>query len=385
MGVVPFPVDLSLFEGHSHSPPLGVLQRSMGPGAPALSDFCIPVNLYFPTPRLFADLRANLETALRFYPAGNEAIAAELAAVLRLPEETLVMANGSTELITWIDWLLVRDRLATPVPTFGRWTDHPTEIGRHVAPFVLRPEEDFRLDPDAFIRFVRRRGARAAAICNPNNPTAGLIARQDVLRLCDALADLDVVVIDESFIDFADDETVPSIAAEATLRRNVVVLKSLGKNFGLHGLRAGYAVASPPLADRLRSSLPHWNVNGVAEFFIRALKRHWGDYESGRRRTVAERVAFERRLRRVPGLVVFPSMANFVYVRLPRGVDGVAVRNRMLCQHGCLIRECSNKLGSDGSYLRLAVRPADEGRRLVWALRETVAFFHRANGRVAVA
>jgi histidinol-phosphate/aromatic aminotransferase/cobyric acid decarboxylase-like protein len=238
---------------------------------------------------------------------------------------------------------------------------------------------------DAFIRFVRRRGARAAAISNPNNPTAGLIGRKDVLRLCDALADLDLVVVDESFIDFADEKTVPSIAAEAALRENVVVLKSLGKSFGLHGLRAGYAVASPPLASRMRSALPHWNVNGVAEFFIRALGRHWGDYEAGRRRTVAERVAFEHRLRQVPGLRVFPSMANFVYVRLPRGVDGVAVRNRVLCQHGCLIRECGNKVGSDRGYLRLAVRPADEARRLVSALRETVEVVRCSDGSVAVA
>jgi histidinol-phosphate/aromatic aminotransferase/cobyric acid decarboxylase-like protein len=198
------------------------------------------------------------------------------------------------------------------------------------------------------------------------------------------LADLDAVVVDESFIDFAEEQWVPSIAAEAIARENVIVLKSLGKNFGLLGLRAGYAVASPSLARRLRSALPHWNVNGVAEFFIRALGRYWKDYESGRRRTVAARVAFERRLRQVPGLRVFPSLANFVYVCLPRGVDGIAVRDRLLCQHGCLIRECGNKMGSDHRYLRIAVRPSDEARLLVSALRETLEQLCRVRQSVGV-
>ena len=125
-------------------------------------------------------------------------------------------------------------------------------------------------------------------------------------------------------------------------------------------------------------------VNGVAEFFIRAWGRYLGEYESGRRRTVAERMGFEHRLRQVPGLRVFPSMANFVYVRLPQGIDGVAVRNAVLCQHGCLIRECGNKLGSDRGYLRLAVRPADEAWRLVSALREAVEVPCFADNGVAV-
>ena len=363
-----FPVDLSLFDGVRHSPSLPSLERTLGQGHGKLQDFCIPVNPYFPTPEIFADLAKRLETILKYYPGGNESVARSLAGALGLDPATVVMGNGSTELITWIDLLLVKDGLATPVPTFGRWTDHPEEVGQRVRPWPLKAEEDFRLDVDAFAAFVRRVGAGAAAVCNPNNPTGACLCRGAVLRLLDALADRDLVVIDESFLDFADEDEVPSVADEAARRANVLVLKSLGKNLGLHGLRAGYAVAHPRLAAKLREALPPWNVNALAEALILELRAHLAEYEAARRRTVADRRGMEQRLRSVPGLTVFPSRANFVYVRIPEPIDGVALRNWLLCEHGYLVRECGNKLGSDSRHFRLAVRPPEQGEALVGAL-----------------
>ena len=111
-----------------------------------------------------------------------------------------------------------------------------------------------------------------------------------------------------------------------------------------------------------------WNVNALAEALILELRDHLTEYESARRRAVADRREMERRLRSVPGLTVFPSRANFVYVRIPEPIDGVALRNWLLCEHGYLVRECGNKLGSDSSHFRLAVRPPEQAESLVEAL-----------------
>lgn len=372
-----FPVDLSLFDGVRHSPTLPALERTLEHAGGKLQDFCIPVNPYFPTPIIFTSLAMRLETILKYYPSSNEDVARSLAGTLGLDPATVVMGNGSTELITWIDLLLVKNGLATPVPTFGRWTDHPEEVGQRVRAWSLKAEENFRLDVDAFAAFVRRVGAGAAAVCNPNNPTGACLSRGEVLRLLDALADRDLVVIDESFIDFADEDEVPSVADEAARRENVLVLKSLGKNLGLHGIRAGYAVGHPRLAATLRKALPHWNINAMAEALILELHAHLAEYEAARRNTVADRRVLERRLRSVPGLTVFPSRANFVYVRIPEPIDGVVLRNWLLCEHGCLVRECGNKLGSDSRHFRLAVRPPEQGEALVGALTSAFEWAER--------
>lgn len=371
-GNVPYPVDLSLFEGTSHSPSFLSLQRSMRRPDLELHDFCIPVNPYFPTPGMFDVLRSRLDSALKYYPATNAQISGVLAGTLGLDPEAVVVANGSTELITWIDLLLVRESLATPIPTFGRWTDHPQELGRRLHCFPLRSQAHFELDLDEFVAFVRQTGARTVAVCNPNNPTGALLTRTQAVYLLDALADLDLIVIDESFIDFADPEVIPTVSDEAVERENVIVLKSLGKNFGLHGIRAGYAVANPRLAAVLRSNLPHWNVNGMAEMLIGMLGDHWSMYEESRRRVIYDRMLLEDRLRLVPGLTVFPSHANFVYVELPAVADGVALRNLLLRGFGVLVRDCGNKLGSGPQFLRIAARPEAEINLLIRSLESAL-------------
>ena len=189
-----------------------------------------------------------------------------------------------------------------------------------------------------------------------------------MICLLDALADLKLIVIDESFIDFAQEDSIPSVVGEAVRRENVIVLKSLGKNCGLHGIRAGYAVTQPMVAQRLRKALPQWNVNAMAEALIRALSSHQAEYEFARRLAVADRRYTEQRLRSLPELTVFPSQANFVYVQIPAPMEGVTLRNWLLCEYGFLVRECGNKLGSDSSHFRFAARPAKQVDALIGAL-----------------
>ncbi len=161
------------------------------------------------------------------------------------------MGNGSTELITWIDHLLVRESLAIPVPTFGRWTDQPMETGKQVDMFPLMESDGFALDPAPSSSWSAA-GTRVAVICNPNNPDGGFLSRRAVVNFMDQLQDLDLIVIDESFLEFADAENNPSVVEEAVLRPDVIVLRSLGKNFGLHGIRS--AISWPTPRSRARSA-----------------------------------------------------------------------------------------------------------------------------------
>ncbi|WP_442816435.1 pyridoxal phosphate-dependent aminotransferase [Streptomyces sp. NBC_01304] len=355
----------------AHSPSYATLDRTHHSGAP-LVDFCIPCNPYFPTPEMFDELGARLRDILTYYPSSADTVTAELCSVLGLHPGTVAMGNGSTELITWIDHLLVRESLAVPVPTFGRWTDQPMETGKRVDMFLLPEQAGFALDPADFVTFVRSRGSRTAVICNPNNPDGGLLPRRSVLALLDALQDLELVVVDESFLDFADAEPQPSVAAEAVLRPNVIVLRSLGKNFGLHGVRFGYLVANPALAGKVRAALPKWNLNSFAETVVFMLGRHRPAYELSLRQVCRDRQEMLWHLARLPGLTVHPSQGNFLYVRLPEGVDGAALRDRLLTEHGVLVRECGNKIGSSSRYLRLVVRPQHEVQRLLAGLEQTL-------------
>ncbi|REH20786.1 MULTISPECIES: pyridoxal phosphate-dependent aminotransferase [unclassified Streptomyces] len=364
----------SLFRSTAaHSPSMAALARESGEAAGAGPvDFCIPCNPYFPTPAMFDELAGRLRDIVTYYPSSADTITAELCSLLQLPPQCVAMGNGSTELITWIDHLLVRESLAVPVPTFGRWTDQPMETGKRVDMFPLQEAGGFALDLARYGEFVRARGTRAVIVCNPNNPDGGYLHKQALVQFMDAMADRDLVVIDESFLEFADAEAEPSVVQEAMLRPNVVVLRSLGKNFGLHGIRFGYLVANPALAGRVRAMLPKWNLNSFAEHVVFMLRDHGPEYARSLHQVRRDRLEMAAQLSALPGLTVYPSQGNFLFVRLPVGAEGTAVRDRMLTEHRVLVRECGNKIGSSSRFLRLVVRPQADVRRLVSGLEQVL-------------
>ncbi|MEU4032781.1 pyridoxal phosphate-dependent aminotransferase [Streptomyces collinus] len=361
----------SLFRNTAaHSPSMAALARESDGTGPV--DFCIPCNPYFPTPAMFEEMGNRLREIITYYPSSADTITAELCSLLQLPPQCVAMGNGSTELITWIDHLLVRESLAVPVPTFGRWTDQPMETGKRVDMFPLQEANGFALDLAQYAEFLRTRGTRVAVICNPNNPDGGYLRKQSVVQFMDAMADLDLVVIDESFLEFADAEAEPSVVQEAMLRPNVVVLRSLGKNFGLHGIRFGYLVANPALAGKIRSMLPKWNLNSFAEHVVFMLREHGAEYAQSLQQVRRDRLDMASQLSALPGLTVYPSQGNFLFVRLPVGAEGTVVRDRMLTEHRILVRECGNKIGSSSRFLRLVVRPQVDVRRLVSGLEQVL-------------
>jgi histidinol-phosphate/aromatic aminotransferase/cobyric acid decarboxylase-like protein len=363
-------VDTALFQKAAHSPSIFELTRGMGDAGRQLADFCIPCNPYFPTPEMFTELAKNLEMVLKFYPSSAETIAARLAKIMRLNPATIAMSNGSTELITWMDHLWFRESVAVPIPTFGRWTDQPMETGKRVDMFPLLERTEFELDIDAYIKFIRARKSRVAVLCNPNNPDGGYLPKREIIRFMDELSDLDLVIIDESFIDFVEVERNPSVAVEATIRPNVVVLKSLGKNFGLHGIRFGYLIANPAIAGKMAKTLPKWNLNSLAETVVFMLEEHAAEYGESLQLLARDRYRMGMELARQPGLTVYSSQANFLLVKLSPDIDGMALRDHLLTRHQVFIRECGNKLGMSSDFVRLVVRPEQDVVRLIDGLRD---------------
>jgi histidinol-phosphate/aromatic aminotransferase/cobyric acid decarboxylase-like protein len=356
--------DTSMLHKGSHSASYFDLSRGMGEGA-EIVDFCIPCNPYFPTQEMFDELSRDLKNILKYYPSDSATITAKLASVLGLHPQTVAMANGSTELITWIDHLLIKDSVAIPIPTFGRWTDQPMETGKRVDMYPLQERDGFRLDLDDYVQFIRDRKSKVAVVCNVNNPDGGYLMRRDVIRFMDELVDLDLVVIDESFIDFSDTERYPSVGPDAVIRPNAVVLKSLGKNFGLHGIRFGYLLANPAIAGKIGKALPKWNLNSLAERVVFMISAHGAEYEESLRLLSRDRRSMAAELSRIRGITVFPSQGNFVMVKLPTEWSGVALRDYLVANRGVYTRECGNKLGMTSQFMRLVVRPAADVDRLI--------------------
>lgn len=358
----------NLFNVRSHNPSYFAVKDSAAFKGELL-DFCIPVNLHFPPAALVEMIRNDLGEILRYYPDYAEVHQRHISEMTGLAPETIVPCNGSTEIIT----MLCQDAegpVATSVPTFSRWTDLPLELRVPLHTIQRKRENAFRLEVDDIIRRVRAVGARTLIISNPNNPTGAWLTLDEVKALACALTDMNAVIVDESFIDFSDLETAAAIAADTP---NLVVVKSMGKSLGWHGVRLGYAAAEPSRAKALRDQLPFWNINGLAAYVLKTVTRFKAEYRASFARVAEDRIYMTERLATVQGLTVYPSKANFLFIELPDGAPGKALRDRLLENHGVMVRECSNKIGSSEQYLRVAVQGRAAVDVLVSALQEELS------------
>jgi threonine-phosphate decarboxylase len=154
---------------------------------------------------------------------------------------------------------------------------------------------------------------------------------------------------------------------------NLVVVKSLGKSLGWHGVRLGYAAMNSRAAQMLRSELPFWNINGLAAYILKTLSEFKNEFLQSLTLVAQDRTYMLNQLEQIPGLRVFSSQANFLYVELPREVSGRKLRDRLLEQYGLMVRECSNKIGSSERYLRLAVQTKEAVDLLAHALRRELS------------
>jgi threonine-phosphate decarboxylase len=359
-----------LFNVGSHNPSFFAVKDSVDYQGELL-DFCIPVNLHFPPAEMIAMIHEHLDEILRYYPDYAQVHQQHISEMTGLAPDTIVPCNGSTEIITSI-CQQAKSPILTSVPTFSRWTDLPEEL--HVPLYTIsrKRENAFRLEVDEIVQQVRKVKARTLVICNPNNPTGAWLRLDEVKALANALVDLDVVVIDESFIDFSDLESATAFAAGTS---NLVVVKSMGKSLGWHGVRLGYAATEPGRAQAMRTRLPFWNINGLAAYVLKAATRFKGEYYASFAKVAEDRIYMTDQLAALPGLKIYPSKANFLFVELPDGISGRTLRDRLLTNYGLMVRECSNKIGSSEQYLRLAVQGKGAVDSLVAALHDELTRF----------
>ncbi|MDB4077048.1 histidinol-phosphate aminotransferase family protein [Porticoccaceae bacterium] len=355
---------LDIFETLFHNPSMFEI-RSGTSFKGDLTDFCVPANSYFPPPKMVELIKENMADILKYYPDYAPVHQQCIADLCGAAAENIVAANGITEVIT----ILCKDSkgsILTSVPTFGRWTDIPPDFDIPVHFAQREKANDFKLTVADILNRVNETGAQTVVISNPNNPTGAYFSNGDIKTLLKELSHIQSIIIDESFIEFSDLESAEALAVNS---HNMIVVKSMGKSLGWHGIRLGYAVANTQLAQELRNKLPYWNINGLAGFVLKNMSRFRDEYKESFLKVAADRDYMYHQLQKVQALKTYPSQCNFLFSELPPGVSGIEVRDLLLEQYGLVVRECSNKEGSTASFLRNVVRRPADTDKLVHALK----------------
>ncbi|GAB4535229.1 MAG: histidinol-phosphate transaminase [Anaerolineae bacterium] len=333
----------------------------LGLDADEVLDFSVNSNPYGPSP---AVRQALADVPLERYP-DREALALRraLADRLGLSPEQIVIGNGTAELLWLVALAFLRpgDRVLIIAPTFGEYERAAALMGASVELWTAQPERTFAVEPGQVGQRLKDLAPRLVFLCNPNNPTGTVLPLESISAWAEAHP-ATLFVVDEAYLAFAPGQRS---ALNAALD-NILVLRSMTKDYALAGLRLGYAAGHPSVITALRRVLPAWNVNALAQAAGMAALNDEAHLRKSLEALGRARQTLVADLRRL-GLSPLPSAVHFFLVRVG---DGCAFRQALL-QQGILVRDCAS-FGLP-AYVRIATRRPEENERLVYAVGQVLA------------
>lgn len=328
---------------------------------PHLQDYCYLVNPYFPTKRMQEEMESNFDVLVRQYPSGMEVNSLLAAKSFDVHEEHIVIGNGAAELIKGLLEEL-DGKLGVIRPTFE---EYPNRWEKECVVYDCT-ENDFSYNAEQLMKYFTENPVDALVLINPDNPTGHCLREDEIRLLLQWSKDSGInLIVDESFLDFADDEE--SLLSEQMLNdnQNLYVVKSISKSYGVPGLRIGIlASGNTDMIRRLKKNLSIWNINSMAEFFMQILDKYKNDYADSLRKIKAERKRFFEELCQIGRLKVYPSQANYFMCEILNGVSSEELAARLL-RENILIKDLTGKIHNEKQYIRIAVRTEEENRRLV--------------------
>ena len=335
---------------------------------PKLLDFCYLVNPYYPPKKLMEELKSNFEVLLTQYPSGMRVNALLAGKNFGLHPEHIVVGNGAAELIRYMKQL-EEGKVGIIRPTFEEYPHCCDPDNMEV--FAV-PAPDYRYTEEDLMAYFEDKPVSRLVLINPDNPSGNYIPKAGVLRLCAWCAQRNIqLVVDESFVDFAEEEDATLLQEELLQANpNLVVIKSISKSCGVPGLRLGVlASADEALISQVKKSVPIWNINSFAEYYMQIEEKYKKDYTAAMARFREARSRFAQELSALPGLRVLPSQANYFMCELTGGVTATALTTALL-QDNIFIKDLTSKVKEGTQFIRIAVRTEEENHALVEAMRK---------------
>lgn len=337
---------------------------------PRLVDFCYLVNSYYPPRKLLDEMKANFDALACQYPSGMYVNSLLAARNFSLRQDQILVGNGAAELIKAV-LEHVSGRLGVIRPTFEEYCNRyqPENL------VIYRPKyPDFSYNADRIIGYFRDKAIKHLILVNPDNPTGNYLCRRDVARLIEWTKEQDIsLIVDESFIDFADEEGA-SLMDEDLLDRSphLIVIKSISKSYGIPGLRLGVAASgNRELIACLKKDVAIWNINSFGEFYMQIQEKYRKDYNRSLTLLRKERARFTEILSGIRGLRILPSQANYLMAELTAPITASRLTERLLNHYNLFIKDLSSKMGEEGGqFIRIAVRNQEDDDMLADALKE---------------
>lgn len=260
----------------------------------------------------------------------------------------------------------IKRRLAILNPTFSEYGRGAKLNNLEIIDFHLKEENNFSIDLDEIQKNMDK--FDSLFVCNPNNPNGKV---KDLNELLDLMIENDkLLIVDETFMEFVGEEEKYSLINKIEQTPNLFILKAVTKFFGMPGLRLGYGVTSnKQIIKNIYEYKEPWTINSFAENLSNYLFKDKEYINGSKDYYINERKFMLEELRKISRLKVYDTDTNFVLIKLDDD-EANSLKLELFEKYNILIRDASNFIGLDKSYIRVAIKSHNDNKVLIESLRK---------------
>ena len=288
---------------------------------------------------------------------------------INIKPEFIIPGNGATEII-YLLMKSIENRIAILNPTFSEYERSARLNNLEVINLNLMKDNDFNIDLSNIVENIDK--FDSLFICNPNNPNGKV---KNLGCLLDIIIKHNkLLIVDETFMEFVEDEAKYSLIKYIDKYENIFILKAVTKFFGLPGLRLGYGITSnKEIIKNIYKYKEPWTINSFAEnlsnyiFFDKEYLKKSKSYY------IKERNYMLKELKRIDKLYAYDTDTNFILIKL-KGLKSYKLKEKLFKEADILIRDASNFIGLDDSFIRVAIKSHKENEIFINELKKALNY-----------
>ena len=357
---------------HFHGSDLEKIEEIYGIKKEEIVSFSANVNPLGVSPKLRTALSEQIDAITTYPDREYTSLRKCIASYCETEYENVIVGNGSTELISLFIQIEHPKKALVIGPTYSEYEREIALGGGTTLYYPLRESDNFRLNVEDFLTHLNE-SIDLLVICNPNNPTSSCIRRDEMRHILDACKQYDIyVMVDETYVEFADNKNEISAVPLTNYYNNIVILRGTSKFFAAPGLRLGYAITgNRDLIKAINTRKNPWTINSLAVVAGETMFTDTAYIEETKSLISSERARIYDILKKHPAYKVYEPSDNFMLVRIlsetvtSQDLFDRAIREKMM------IRDCSTFPFLDNKYIRFCImKPEDNDRLLHCLLQE---------------
>lgn len=333
-------------------------------------DFSSNINPLGYHPLIKKAIISNFKSIMSYPDPDYKKLLESISSFYNIDQKNLILGNGSTELIYLLSFSLKPRKAIIIQPDFSEYELSLNKIDCKILNLVGKNKDNFKVDVHQIIKKLKDKSIDILYLSNPNNPSGYIYTKEELeelLLVCKKYKKY--IFIDEAFLDFLPDYNDITLSGYIRKNKYLIILKTLTKFYAIPGLRLGLMAADVSIIEKLKFMQTPWSINCFSQMI--------GDIILNDRNYITKTIDFIKEekyfliigLSKISGIKVFLSYTNYILCEITNGKKLVSLEN-YLSKKNIIIRNCSNYIGLDDRYFRVAVKKRKQNKLLLKCLKE---------------